>query len=656
MPRRPRGTALAWATCALACTLGGVVALHPAARPAGGARRDASVIEVVSPAPGALLVVIDALPLAVARDASLMPRLAALGAEGSLGVARTPFGFSVTGAAVYALLTGAGPGPLQVLQTVRSTRAGRDTIFDRAREAGLSTGVYGPAIWSDLAGDESIDDRHSTDEVLEDVADLARSDGTAVAALVARHPLPRLAVLHLFGSDHAGHRFRRHDPRYHQVIRGIDGMLARALEAAPGRAVVVVADHGMTPGGAHGGPEPITADAPLVVAGPGFRRGVEVRVRQTQLPSTLAAILGIEAPRDATDGPALELLDLGEGPPPAGLAPGGPPLSARPGAAGLAVLALAVAGLLASARGLARLCQVPPGPSGLAARLGPRAQVAAVAMALLAADPRTRPWAALPVALEVLAAVRALARPGPWPLLLAASWAAAVAWGGPPGLVAQGARGLQELDLPWGARALSATAFLCLAAAELAWRPPPGRRRWPLALAALAATLVLNAAQLAALAVWLAGARSGLRGRTAVPGPALWSLGMGLYFLLGGGCTLNRVEMAPPTEWLVVPGPLSMPILYTAGLTRYFLPWVLLSAAVGGRGLLSAVPPFLGATAALLAVDALGRPGEEWREGALQVVALLLSSWILLALPGALSLKAFPGACPGPPGPPAPGR
>ncbi|CAN5914256.1 hypothetical protein BH11MYX3_BH11MYX3_12930 [soil metagenome] len=119
--------------------------------------------------------------------------------------------------------------------------------------------------------------------------------GTALVANGAAD----LVVLLVSSVDIAGHQYGADNVHYREAAESADRALARVL----GRvdlaqdAIVVVADHGHTGKGGHGGVEPEVLTVPLILAGAGVdRNGGADDARLIDVAPTVAALLGVAAP------------------------------------------------------------------------------------------------------------------------------------------------------------------------------------------------------------------------------------------------------------------------------------------------------------------------------------------------------------------------
>jgi hypothetical protein len=121
------------------------------------------------------------------------------------------------------------------------------------------------------------------------------------------------AIVHLCDVDHAGHRFGARSVQYLGAAQRA-GEMSDALVRAwgwPDATVAIMADHGHRAGGGHGGGEPEVRESFLIMAGPGVAPNARVADGRTvDVAPTLAALLGVPAPRQATGHALTELLGL----------------------------------------------------------------------------------------------------------------------------------------------------------------------------------------------------------------------------------------------------------------------------------------------------------------------------------------------------------
>jgi hypothetical protein len=255
--------------------------------------------------PRVVLLVLDGLRM----DASLgLPALDALRAEGADVTLIAPYP-SYSKPAYVTLATGASP----LLTGVRNNRyagpAPFDTVFHRAVAAGARTVCVGERMagggqwWIELLGEGCEQAEAPTDAA-----------GFVDATRRALAGPGRFILLHWLGVDHAGHAHGGASGQYLAAARDADQLVGILREAAKKKRTViaVVADHGHSDNGGHGGLEPEVVEVPFVLAGPGVRRGAEGRGRAEDVASTLAVLGGLALPAASEGAPLTQVLDLTE--------------------------------------------------------------------------------------------------------------------------------------------------------------------------------------------------------------------------------------------------------------------------------------------------------------------------------------------------------
>lgn len=199
-----------------------------------------------------------------------------------------------------------------------------DSLFARAREAGMRTALvsepswhmlYGPWIDVDYAGqllahgDEPPESAWSTEALgQEGLRVLAEEDAS-------------LVYIYFGETDKAGEEYGGTSPEYLQAARNVDaqiGAIARQLDWSRDT-LIVTADHGMIAragrarGGGHGGGEPAARRIPLVMAGCGIVPGVYPEGGQADLVPTVATLLGLPIPVHSQGHTRLEALAMTPG-------------------------------------------------------------------------------------------------------------------------------------------------------------------------------------------------------------------------------------------------------------------------------------------------------------------------------------------------------
>lgn len=185
-----------------------------------------------------------------------------------------------------------------------------DTIFTRAHEAQLQTSLLGPAAWRRLLPDDQVDHPFFVDQPGPE-ADAAIMEA---ALPILANPEIKLTWIHFTQVDIAGQSQGGESEAYIQAVNQIDnylGQISQALDLHQG-VLVILADHGHTPDGGHGGDEVEVMWQPLVAIGQGIVPGRYSDIHQTDIAPTLTTILGL-APPTASQGRILfEMLRLTE--------------------------------------------------------------------------------------------------------------------------------------------------------------------------------------------------------------------------------------------------------------------------------------------------------------------------------------------------------
>lgn len=102
---------------------------------------------------------------------------------------------------------------------------------------------------------------------------VSKSEKTAAAAIQYwKQKRPDLLFVHLDDVDHAGHEHGWESQTYFEEADRVDGLVGQLLQVGEGALVIVVSDHGGT-GKKHGNANNNDLLVPLVIAGPGVKRG-----------------------------------------------------------------------------------------------------------------------------------------------------------------------------------------------------------------------------------------------------------------------------------------------------------------------------------------------------------------------------------------------
>ena len=292
-----------------------------------------------------VIVIIDGLRLDVART---LPFLTALGRRGIDSEAASQYP-TWSRPNYVTILTGAPPSASGVRTNRYRGTVELDSLMDRARTAGLTAGYasdYDPLPRLFLR--QPVVDRIVTpelnplpppdvdvtalDEADEDSAELWRAAmrvdltsafgdpryapwpggfrAAARSVLAAGDPL---AVLLIGVVDAAGHADGGDSDEFRAAALEADAALAGVIATVDlaHDTLIVVADHGHSDGGGHGGLEPEVVTVPLVLVGAGIVPGARVvGARLTDVAPTAAALLGLSAPGHGLGRTLVEALAL----------------------------------------------------------------------------------------------------------------------------------------------------------------------------------------------------------------------------------------------------------------------------------------------------------------------------------------------------------
>lgn len=409
-------------------------------------------VQLVDPATPRLsgrvvLVIIDGLGVAEAG----LPYLDELRRRGATATARAPYP-TISRPNYVTILTGVPPEDSGVRANRVLAPIAVDTIMDRARAAGLEVATasdFGSLMSLFVRGAPALGGagwirrgtriappppRHWPIDGAIRVSSLAAL-GAGIAELVAGDAA--LVAVLVLDVDRAGHASGVGDG-YRAAAAAVDRTLRGALAGVDlaRDTVIITADHGHVAPGGHGGDEPEVSAAPLVLAGSGIIAGAAARdARLVDVAPTVAALLGIPAPRHAEGRALVELLALAPdhadrraaSDAARGAALAAVVQAARAGAAGpssvrLAAVAIGLACAVALAIGLGRHSRLVVVPGSTAGVLGFAVMLVAIAAltrgqlspSYMPSLARTLQWGgaaiAVAVALQVLASWRVIVR------------------------------------------------------------------------------------------------------------------------------------------------------------------------------------------------------------------------------------------------------
>jgi hypothetical protein len=241
------------------------------------------------------------------------------------------------------ILTGVPPQASGVRTNRHSTPVVLDSLMDRLRAANLTSAVTAdneamPALFLRPPTRDAELDAIDIDAMRDPLSDeaLKASDFELVSPFADGRYVPwpggfsdaaraqlagdaDLVVLLIGAVDQAGHAHGADSDEYEEATRIADRAVAHSLEEIDFAqdALIIVADHGHTGRGGHGGVEPEVMEVPLIMVGAGIKPGSAVHdAHLSDVAPTAAVLLGIPAPghglgRTLTEALALSEADIG---------------------------------------------------------------------------------------------------------------------------------------------------------------------------------------------------------------------------------------------------------------------------------------------------------------------------------------------------------
>ncbi|MDR3686320.1 MAG: alkaline phosphatase family protein [Coriobacteriia bacterium] len=193
------------------------------------------------------------------------------------------------------ILTGASPPISGVTTNWHSGRQLAPTLIDTVNASGGKAIVVGPTDFTGLFGIQPgprVSLRswpkggYLSGQLVDDALRLSKESTTS-----------SLIVLHLPDVDEAGHEFGGGSAQYRQTASKVDADIARLVAGlqSPGTTFVIVADHGHTATGGHGGWEPEVLQVPGIFVGDSVRLGTGTGTLD-QVAPTISVLLGLTPP------------------------------------------------------------------------------------------------------------------------------------------------------------------------------------------------------------------------------------------------------------------------------------------------------------------------------------------------------------------------
>jgi hypothetical protein len=289
-----------------------------------------------------VLAIVDGLRLDVSYELPFLGELRRAGVDG----AATSHYPTYSRPGYVTILTGVPPAASGVRTNQHPGTVSLDSLMDRVRAAGRRTGFASdydalPRLFMAARGGGAVLDA-DLDVELDDGTGKEPDDDEIAARNIeaerrgdfddARYaPWPggfrdsarsllaegdELVVLLIGVVDSAGHAHGGDSDEYRAAAQVADRTLATVLAGVDLEqdAVIVLADHGHTDRGGHGGVEPEVVQVPLVAVGAGIRPGGQlVSARLVDIAPTAAALLGVAAPGHGVGRALTEILAIAPG-------------------------------------------------------------------------------------------------------------------------------------------------------------------------------------------------------------------------------------------------------------------------------------------------------------------------------------------------------
>ncbi|MBK7152035.1 MAG: alkaline phosphatase family protein [Sandaracinaceae bacterium] len=244
-----------------------------------------------------VMLLIDGLRTDEAEALPAFRTFAASGASGQLRMSAP----TLSSTAYHAFLTGvpawaSGVRTNRFQGRPRTTAARADTLFDRARSAGMR-GVYAAEGLRWLLSFAA--DTATADANVLPVG--ARFEAGALRHLTRAAEPGRITLVHMLAVDESAHELGIRSEEHRQALAGANRLIAALHAATRGTDTVamVLSDHGHLDAGGHGGNEVIVQRAPFAVAAPDLEPRRGLRLHPEEVAPTLAALARLQPPRHA---------------------------------------------------------------------------------------------------------------------------------------------------------------------------------------------------------------------------------------------------------------------------------------------------------------------------------------------------------------------
>ncbi len=203
------------------------------------------------------------------------------------------------------IASGAGPARTGIRTNRYTSPLGVDTVFARAKAAGLHVVGGADLDWMEQNFEGSFARWYF--EYHWDQPD--RVDAAMAGALAEDADL---VVLHFVEIDRAGHRAGGGSDDYRLAETQLRARLAKLLATVDlaKDTVLITSDHGHLAGvGGHGGGEPDVTTVPLVMAGRGVRPSGDLSATLSNVAPTISVLLGLQWPHDMEAEPLWSVMD-----------------------------------------------------------------------------------------------------------------------------------------------------------------------------------------------------------------------------------------------------------------------------------------------------------------------------------------------------------
>ncbi|XP_050296964.1 GPI ethanolamine phosphate transferase 2-like isoform X1 [Anthonomus grandis grandis] len=244
-----------------------------------------------------VLIIIDALRYDFVTP-DLMPHTMGLvTSQGCLNkvIAESP---TVTLPRIKALTTGCVPQYIDVIQNLASSEALKDSWLHSAKKKGLKIVFYGDNTWEKLFPRFFDRSEGTTSFFVRDFTEVDNNVTRNVNIELEKNDWD-IMILHYLGLDHIGHVLGPFSSRIKPKLQEMDLVIDQIYQKIKNvdSIIMITGDHGMRDSGGHGGSSHPEITVPFVSIGRHCKSSI---FKQTDIPSNLAALLGINIPTTST--------------------------------------------------------------------------------------------------------------------------------------------------------------------------------------------------------------------------------------------------------------------------------------------------------------------------------------------------------------------